>query len=1003
MRKKGFGTSVIVLVIILGTFISLALGWSAHTRTVRNKVMRIEDLSAMVQAHALADNLKEHYINQSLLYASWQSSYELGKVGGIKGEWKEGALPDQNKIESYLAKRISDSRYFGSFDSSQCNVSFRKPYSLTFTKPYNNNSYEFFAEKNPIEITCSKKGATVKYYLNVSRIINSTGNRYFYLYQSCYNLSNLTGFYLNKIQDPSGYYYGIFALPVKGLKEQSDTLSAECSSDVTDPAGIVIKKLSYLVAQIIAEMDYRAKLVSAYEKSKQQLGIVDGTQTDLENEVALALPNFGQEAFSTVFPGLAEKIGELRGGIKTMLNNVENSLDEIMANVSKSKLANVTKDFKKYLNKSILTLKNVQGILNQTNKTAQSTIDSFNFVDTGATIRNQLKNNITKVLEGFSYSDFVSSLKNNLTIETMKYENQTTTAIINPINSLIDSLNIKLPGKSASASTTSFKSTEVSKTELKKQLDTLIDNLNLTALSNQYTEKIKSQIQEKTGQVINNTIRAQINKTIQNLTKTLSNNINHNIKNVFKNETRKLIAQKIKEPIQQQIRNSVISTINSTINSAMDQIYSQIDKGIDEQIQNILGTDTININYGNLIGKIGKNCKIPDDFNIDADLEKNVSKNIRNKLKEGIKGMIEPLVDQLKKATGDAVLNNLNDTINSLTANFEDNLFENLDAQIDSITNSLVSALQGPINDSLNSFVDKLESSINEEINTFVNQTVEQINPVLQNFDGKIALFRPLLKKAVELAVDETYSGSAATETIPIEILGAANLDYELKSNIEQFKKQLKQNIKNKIEETIHQNLFGPVLMQINNFEPIDPKKVDDFKSNLLQITDSVFKETEIFNDVSALKEKIEIQINLNYDNIQTTLNNLISSLSNTIETLDVITPITDTLESMKKVISDNIEKLIKILEGNNPFVFHFFGHKVVLDITIPIPTPGGIVDVRAIITKVRIDPEDSYHNISVTDQKFVLPVSEGYKHQKFVCDYHHIFEGTKDNPLPKS
>ena len=184
---------------------------------------------------------------------------------------------------------------------------------------------------------------------------------------------------------------------------------------------------------------------------------------------------------------------------------------------------------------------------------------------------------------------------------------------------------------------------------------------------------------------------------------------------------------------------------------------------------------------------------------------------------------------------------------------------------------------------------------------------------------------------------------------------------------------------------------------------PICGEKVDDFQTQIKEIIDSVFDATAFFTDISSLKEEIEVQINANYENIQTELTNLINTLSNTVENLDILDPIVNSLESIKQTVSENIEKIIKILEGNNPFVFHFFDHQVVLDVTLPIPTPAGIVWVRAIITKVKIDPEDSYHKMSATDQKFVLPVSDGYKNLKFVCNYHHIFEGTKTNPLPES
>jgi len=1013
--SKGMGEGVIIVIILLGSLISLVLGISAQMWTVHNKVARIEDFSAMVQTHAIANHLEEHYINQSLVYASWESSYQLGKIGGTSAEWKEGKLPKIDEISWNLAQNITHSKYFSSFESKECIVNFKDEYQFEDINFSKENSFEFFANKTPIEVSCSKNSATAKYYLNASRLITSSGNRYFHLYDLCYNLSNWTDFFADQIEDPSGNYYGIFALPVEGMSDSlKNTFTPECSHEITDSPGSVIEAASFLVAQLIAEIGYRGEVYDAYKKSKDLATLPDGVEIDLENEAKLRWPSLSHEILSLLFPQLMGKLGDLRANIQTLIDGIETQIDATLADFQNSGIIDIAHDLSTYLKDSLTTVENIQKMVDDAKTTADNILNSFDFVDSAAKTVTDVGNDVVDTVGSVTYSDFMDGLKMDISTKITDFEQQTVNKITNPIEDLLDKANIDY-GRGASASSLSdFADDTVSpvseesltKDELKKQINDIIDSTDLTDLTVDFTDSIKDEAHKKVTAFVDENIKEKINDAIEKTISDLNETLRKEIKEQFKEQVTTIIRDNLEEPIKEQVRSVIQDSIRGSIDSLLTDISEQINQQIDQYLDDMLGinSESGEIDYTSLVGTISENCALPDDFSLLDSLKDEVEKVIKEQLQESLSGVVDQLKSEIKDATENTILTALDDTIDSITSELETEILSILNEQTDAIVDYFVNALDGPISDSINQLLDNLEEQISLKTDDFINSAVDQVNPIAEEFDSKVSNIKNIVKNAADLAIDLTYENAAATETGYFKIKNAASFGARLKE-VTPINRRIKTNIITSIETSIHTEIFEPVLVVVNAFEPIDEEKVNNLQQNLLDVADTVMEASEILNDASEIKAKIDLQLDQVHSNIQTTLNNLDSQIESTISTLDLIEPFINQLKYIKTIVVANIDKLSNVLSGNTPFVFHFppESKKMILDVTVPIPTPAGMVYIRAVITRVKIDPESAKYDIRATDNKFVLPVSDGYKNLEFVCPYKQVFEGTLEQPLPES
>jgi hypothetical protein len=246
MMRKG-GAAVIASVLIITVVVSALLGQQTYSLASFKTSERIKDVENYIKVHSLVSYFDQHYLNQSLLYTSWQKSYELGLKGGGIEPWPEEP-PKIEKFEEILADEMEKGKYFRSFYGEECSVSLKK-YSIKIIEREHEDSFVFEGKNEPLEVSCEGEKLENSAYLNIDRKIESVNNRYFYLIKTALEFVKKLKEKLDKIPDPSDFYMG------EGIASDEKTA----------------KEMAIANAKLNAELSYRAKMSNAIKESLEEI------------------------------------------------------------------------------------------------------------------------------------------------------------------------------------------------------------------------------------------------------------------------------------------------------------------------------------------------------------------------------------------------------------------------------------------------------------------------------------------------------------------------------------------------------------------------------------------------------------------------------------------------------------------------------------------------------------------------------------------------------------
>lgn len=836
MNRKGTA-AIIATVIIISVVASAILGWNIYSMASFKTAERIEDLENYVKTNALSSYFNNFYINQSLLYTSWQKSYELGLKGGGIEIWPEEP-PKIEYFEKKLAKEIDKSPYIRNFYGNKCNVIMPK-YESEITEKFYDDSFLLKVKGNAAEFYCRGEDIENKVYSKFDREIESINNRYFYLLNSSREFAINLKERLDKIPDPSEKcpkcYYGI------GVGPEPETS----------------KKAALEIAKTIAEMDYRSKILKAIgnslDEAEEKLG--EDLKLEVKNKRAIASPNLLKRLGEGILPKIIKDLNNAREKLRASLINLKNKIREILGGLEIS-----TEDIKKIVEEGFKTAENLKQVLDKIKLRIDEIFEKAEILSKILDFRNNLKEKVEalEINENF----LREKVKEWLGKENKKNAEKMADHVTAKISKFKKTFSAKSNGSNLNKA--ELQSEKINWTKIRES----INNTDFSSLTNDIKLEVKEKLKEEIDSFMKKEVEERLFKFIeeQNLSFKISVSIEiQNIKGMIK----KVMSENLKEPLESTISAFSIN-VNETIEKAVDEIINKIEKELSKAFNSA-------------------------DFKIFGDLKKEVVKRIEDKaIEKAIKDLGEYVANAVKEELEEFLnkeienskrkfLGKINSEIGEKLKLFDligDNITAGIELSLEKFAKSTVNSTKKIILELVDKKTEEIFNLVGEEIDGKL-LVAEEIKPIILKAIEKVERENPKANSEITLAKDKKAflaSENEILEKIKEEVKESLMEYFEDKANevyskIEPFQRKFKEELKSRIDKIL--DLFD-INEKLENEKNKIKKEVNKKFDEMDKALDEVVKSIDKAKDLLELEEKIENIV----DGIENKIDEIVEKLS---------------------------------------------------------------------------------------------------------------------------
>lgn len=912
----------VTAILVLSAIFTFGIVYYSYSSAGNVKFSKIEDFSAIVQTKALSDYFRENYVNQSLLYSSWQKSYELANEGGGFRIWNENKLNEITfeKVKRNLEREIRKSRYFMDFSSKQCEVNFREPYKINITKIYN-ISFEFNADKNAMEFICRRNKIDAKYYLNVTRDINSSGNRFFHLFFLAKNFTSNLNKSLNEVDDPSGIFLGI------GVGPDEETS----------------KEIAKETARFIAETTYRRELSDRIFKEKMKLDRED-MKIYIENYLEILTPDIF-EHLKQYLPDFIRDLNEVKEKIASNLEKIKMEIESLIDNVEVNK-EEVKKKIKEMENTG-----EIRDVMKNLKKKIDDLFEKSDIFDRIAEFKNSIKGKI----DGIDVNNDLlrEDLRKNLRKNVLETKDEIMNRIMIDVregNIVYSSSESEIYGKRARFSDKSHSKYKINWSEIER----IINDTNFSGILDDFKERVKNETKRQIKLYLENYVEKELINFIER------NNLSYNISIVVdKSEIKEWLKGEIDEKIKKKVAENIALYISDFANRTINETVDKIKKLIEQEINKSFSSA---------------------NFSLNSDVMNFVKGRIED---ESIKRVMKDIGDYIAEYVKERLKKEVNREINKKKEDFLKRIDEEVDKNLEKFDN-FSDSVDIEIKGSLNSVVKEIINRTENAIYDFIDDSADKLfRPVEEKIEDKLIRAEEL-KPLILLAINKSLEAKFDSDYFDIN-------NYSKFESHDKLKDEVINAIEDGVRDALKENVEKPIEGIYANINAFPEEMKEELKNKI----DRIFNKTSVFDLIERKKEELKNNVDNKFEEI----NELIDNFEGVIDKVTDLFELEEKVVEILRDIDDKIDEIIRILEleAGKAFKFEFFDEKVLT--TIPIPPPFCPPACFVSIAQVRLDPEELNVKVNVKDEKYVLPVSEGYRNLEFRFTYKHIFEGNKDNP----